>query len=503
MAATGRDCATRAGVDAEAGLLWWWARMFSPRRWFAVLAAAVLLAAVLVVAAAGQPSDPTNWPAFMFGPARSSFNQAATAITPANAPNLVHRWHFSPAPPTKLGQPAAALFATPVTYDGVVYVGANSGDFYAVKEATGALLWKRFLGFTSARPCAPQGVVSTATVAPAPITGDTTVYVGGGDGNVYALNAADGSVRWKTPVAPKVPSQNQPYLWSSAAVANGRVYIGIASLCDNFTPVAGGGVVALDQSTGAPRATYLTEPPGGTGAGVWSSPAIDPTDGSVFVTTGNPGQTPDRGDGDSILRLNGTTLARLDKWTVPAAARVVDSDFGASPTLFRALASGGTRQLVGACNKNGTFYAFSRSALSAGPIWRLHVGAGSSGPPACLAGAAFDGTHLYVGANATTVAGTAYRGSLRALNPGTGKVVWALGLPEDVLGGATVDGSGVVAVGTADYRSATNATRLIDKRTGAILKTFATGFVFAQPVWADNMLIVATKASGLHGYGLP
>jgi len=399
------------------------------------------------------------------------------------------------------GQPSAALYATPVTSGGIAYFGANSGDFYALNETTGALLWKRFLGFTTVGSCS-AGVDSTATIAPAPGTGATTVYVGGGDGSVYALNAADGSVRWKTQLTHQLPTLNQQFLWSSPAVANGRVYIGIASLCDQFTPVAGDGVMALDQLTGAPVAAYFTEPALGTGAGVWSSPAIDPADGSVFVTTGNPGTTPDRGDGNAILRLDGTTLARLDKWTVPAPEQTADGDFGASPTLFTAPGAGGARPLVGACNKNGTFYAFSRSALSAGPIWRAHVGAANDAPPVCLAGAAFDGVHLYLGANATTVAGTAYPGSLRALDPASGTAVWELGLPDNVLGSPTVNGSGVVAAGTAAFGSTTNATRLVDAHTGAIIKTLSTGIVFAQPVWTDNMLMVGS-VSRLRAYGLP
>src|SRR5438552_12738771 len=131
------------------------------------------------------------------------------------------------------------------------------------------------------------------------------------------------------------------------------------------------------------------------------------------MTTGNPVETPDVGDGESILRLDGTTLARLDKWTVPATARSSDGDFGASPVLFKAPGYGGARALVGACNKNGMFYAFNRDALSDGPVWQRRVGAASTEPPACLAGAAYDGDRLYVGANTTSIAGTTYGGSLR------------------------------------------------------------------------------------------
>jgi len=444
--------------------------------------------------------EPINWPQFMFGPDRASSNPAAKAISPANAPNLVRKWQVSPDPPTQVGQPAARFDATPVTYNRVIYVGAETGDFYALQAGTGTVLWKQFLGFVS-EPCG-AGVASTAVVSADPATGELRVYVGGGDGFVYALNAADGTVRWKRRVAKQQPNQDPSFLWSSPAVANGRVYIGVAALCDNFPHVPGAAVVALDQISGAPRAKYLTEPPGATGAGVWSSVSVDPADGSVFVTTGNADQNPDPGDGSSILRLDGQTLAKLDKWQVPVAEQTSDADFGASPTLFSASAPGGTETLVGACNKNGTFYAFRRSALAAGPLWRFQVGLPATNPPACIAGAAFDGTRLYVGGNTATVSGTTYPGSLRALDPASGVPIWQVGLPDNVLGSPTVNGSGVVAAGTLEFFSATNATRLFDAGTGAILNTLPTQHVFAQPVWAEQSLILATWNQGLVSYGI-
>jgi outer membrane protein assembly factor BamB len=296
----------------------------------------------------------------------------------------------------------------------------------------------------------------------------------------------------------QTPAHINAFLWSSPAVANRRVYIGIATQCDNEPTVPGAGVVALDQATGVPVATYFTEPPGIPGAGVWSSVAVDPSDGSVFVSTGNPQLDPDPGDGNSILHLDGRTLSKLDKWTVPPGQQTADGDFGASPVLF----SAGTQPRVGACNKNGIFYALARSALAAGPVWQRKVGTAAADAPTCLAGAAFDGTHLYIGANTTTISGASSPGSLRALDPASGNPAWEIGLPNAVLGTPTVNGSEVVAASTDSY-SATNATLLFDAHTGAIVQSFNTNGVFAQAVWADNRLIVATQQQGLQGYGLP
>jgi outer membrane protein assembly factor BamB len=139
---------------------------------------------------------------------RSHSNPAAKAVSPANVPNLVRKWQFFPDPSTQLGQRAARFDATPVTYNGVIYVGAESGDFYAVQAATGTVVWKQFLGFVGA-PCG-AGVASTAALSPDPATGEVRVYVGGGDGFVYALNAGDGAVRWKTRGQGNCPTRTPP-----------------------------------------------------------------------------------------------------------------------------------------------------------------------------------------------------------------------------------------------------------------------------------------------------
>ena len=58
---------------------------------------------------------------------------------------------------------------------------------------------------------------------------------------------------------------------------------------------------------------------------------------------------------------------------MPLSEQFEDVDFGATPTLFRGTVTptGATRNLVGAVNKNGTYYVFDRSNLHAGPVARL------------------------------------------------------------------------------------------------------------------------------------
>ena len=126
----------------------------------------------------------------------------------------------------------------------------------------------------------------------------------------------------------------------------------------------------------------------GSSGGV-SSPVRAPhaaTSDAVYVSTGSATDgTP--GDSFSMVKLDPVSLSRVAAWTVPAADRTAgDADFGSSPIVFNATVSGVLTQLVGACNKNGYFYAFRTGDFSA-PLWRFNVGAATSdGGSACLAG---------------------------------------------------------------------------------------------------------------------
>ena len=122
----------------------------------------------------------------------------------------------------------------------------------------------------------------------------------------------------------------------------------------------------------------------------------------------------------------------------------------------------------------------------------------------CAASAAYDGKYLYVAGTPTTIAGKAYRGSVRRLDPATGKVLWARGLPNSVIETPTLDGAGVLSVGTWDKTSTPNAAYLLDARTGKILRTLSTGGRnFAPSVFAGGWLLTTNVTTGMRGYHLP
>jgi len=451
----------------------------------------------------GATSARSDWRAFLHDPGHSSHNASATAITAANAASLhlVYRW--VPDPPTMPGQSNGSLTASPTVVNHHIYIGANTGVFYALNDSTGAVIWKRFLGFQPRIGCPAVGFTSTATVLPDPVTGRLTVYVAAPDGYLYALSAATGATVWRSAVAIPSTTVNDYLNWSSPAVANGKIYVGVSSNCDN--PLStGAGEKAYNQATGALLGTYHTLPAGTPGGSVWSSAAVTP-EGDVIVSTGNASGGKLIGDAQSIVRLNGTTLARLDGYQIPVVAK--DADFGGSPTVFNAVIGGINTEMVGACNKDGRYYAFNAHHIAAGPVWSRLVGStyNATTDSQCDGAAIWDGSRLFVPSNDTTIAGTNYHGSIRQLNPATGAVIWQTGLAGIVIGSPTLNGSAVIGVPTFDTEGGAKNAYLINAASGAILTNVNTlgAKQFAQPVFADNLLLVATWGKGLFAYAAP
>ncbi|HSS66926.1 MAG TPA: PQQ-binding-like beta-propeller repeat protein, partial [Nocardioidaceae bacterium] len=208
-------------------------------------------------------------------------------------------------------------------------------------------------------------------------------------------------------------------------------------------------------------------------------------------------------DAYSIVRLSESTLTKQSEWTAPNALDS-DLDFGSSPTLFSATIGGTSTPLVGACNKNGRFYAWHRSNLAAGPVWAVRVGkTGGTGTGACITSAAWDvhAERLFVASNTTTINGASAAGGLRALDPATGAFIWEKRLPCLPTGSPTINGR-VVAVPMFSCPAGVSPTvRLYRESSGRFLGSVpATGKTFAQPVFAHGMLYVASEDGTLTAY---
>ena len=477
---------------------------------------AVIGASVPVLALGSAPASAStpgaDWPGFLYTPGHTSYNAAATAITPANAGTLGPAWNWLVPASPNAGR--TNLFASPTVSNGVVYVGAEDGYFYAVSESTHQRVWSKFLGVLTETPgeCGgfTFGIISTATVANDPVTGLPTVYVFGPDGYLYALDAATGATVWRSQVDVPVPGSHDYYSWSSPLVANGKVYVGISANCGS--PSVPGGISSFDQGTGSQVANWTSVAPGQVGATVWSSPGLA-DDGSVLVTTGNSCGTCNSTGlyNESIVKLDPTTLQLQDFWQIPLNQQIPDGDFGATPTSFTANLNGVVTPMVGACNKGtGDFYAFRQNDLSAGPVWQVNMTinyTANGSNEQCDGSAIWNGTSLIVpGGAQTTLNGVTYTGSMQAFDPATGTPLWQTGLAGAPVGSPTEDGSGVIAAQVFRADSGIPGVYLIDASNGTVLHYLAApklSPLFGQAVFVGNDLLVGGGASmGLTDYHL-
>jgi outer membrane protein assembly factor BamB len=421
-----------------------------------------------------------GWAAYLNGPAHSSYGAAETVIRPGNAASLVRRWHFAP---------GRLYRSSPTVAGGAVFIGSESGYFYKLSAATGAVQHQVFLGYQRAKTCPGRGFIGTATVAADPVTHQGTVYIGAPDGYLYALGAASLAVRWKSAIA--VPSRRSSdyFVWSSPTVAHGKIYIGVASNCDN--PLVRGGLIGYSQATGRRLAEFRTIPGHSVGGSIWSSAAVGP-DGDVYVSTGNgPPAAPRLGYSETITKLGPARLRPLGAFHVPQAQVTFDGDFGGSPVIFG--------RYVGACDKNGIFYALRRATMTL--AWEQRIGApsGAASYSQCSGTPVWNGRHLFFGGPAVTIGGTTYRGSVQERDPADGRLVWQTGLPNGVIGSPAMDGGGVIAVGTYDSSSTPNATYLVSAATGRIIRRLVRGTDFAQTVFAGGWLFTA-NSNGVSGW---
>lgn len=175
----------------------------------------------------------TNWAQFGFGTRHQRTNPYENVLSPSNVGQIDLDWSYTT---------GALVESSPAVVNGVLYVGSDDHNVYALNATTGAKLWSYTTG---------------GNVTSSPAVAGGIVYVGSQDGNVYALNASTGAKLWNFPTSGTIRS--------SPTVANGVVYVG-----------SGNGIVyALNGLTGVYLGSYTTA------GGVVSSPVV--VNGVVYV----------------------------------------------------------------------------------------------------------------------------------------------------------------------------------------------------------------------------
>ncbi len=408
-------------------------------------------------------------------------------LSVANAPSIKLKWAFK----------TGGGVATSVSIVGTTaYVGSWDGFEYAINTSTGAQIWKSpNLGITTDPGCTPVniGITSAADVE------NGVLYVGGGGPNWYALNATTGAVLWSVFTGDN-SQVGAHYNWSSPLIYNGFAYIAVASNCDN--PLVQGHLMQVSLTTHQVVNDYAFVPNGELGGGVWTTPALDPTTNTIFVTTGTLNDYTQT-QSQAIVALAAGTLAYKGSWQLPFQAAVADSDWGTSPTLTTA--ADGT-PLVSAANKNGIVYTWKRSDLEQGkpdtnpPVWQDQIAIGGDCPTCgdgSIASGVFANGTLYYAGGHEVVNGHGSGGTINAINPGTGAVLWTHPTEGPVIGSpAYVNGE--IAYGQG------NTFEVINAANGQLLYSYVLpGPTFSSVSVARSQFYVGDINGSVYAFGIP
>lgn len=327
--------------------------------------------------------------------------QASTHSIPAetaglnkeNIASLKLKWVFAfPGALRTRSQPALA--------GGAIYVGSHGGTVYAFDRETGCARWT----FDA------SAEVRTGLVISPWETGDKTAeplaYFGDLIGNLYALDAITGALKWRA----RPDEHPTTTLTGTPSLHEGSLYVPVSSLevvpaaepdyeCCHFR----GSVVAYNARTGEqrwqgfaipeePRPTTLnaagTQNYGPSGAPIWNSPAIDIKRNQLTVGTGENYSSPASGESDAVIAFDLTTgkvnwvyqATTGDAWNT-ACGREEDTncpiedgpdfDFGAGTLLAQDL--DGIDYVIGG-QKSGVVHAINPDTGQA--VWRTKVGRG-------------------------------------------------------------------------------------------------------------------------------
>jgi eukaryotic-like serine/threonine-protein kinase len=262
----------------------------------------------------------------------------------------------------------APVSSTPAVGNGVVYVQTHTGRVLALRASDGATIWSRDGG---ALVPLPWGHESGDFYASSPTLVAGTLLIGGGDGFLRALDAANGRERWRLATGGRVRS--------TPAVHDGRVFVG------SFD----GDVYAADLATGRLAWRFETEGHGLDSGkfgydrrSVQSSPAVA---GGVVAFGSRDGHFygVDEASGAQRWRLHDTV------WWINASPAMQDG---------RAYASSSDGRYVEAVD-----------AANGKPAWTFDAGANFFGSPSIAGDVVYDGD---------------FQGRVHAVDKRTGKELW-------------------------------------------------------------------------------
>src|SRR5262249_48076537 len=92
-----------------------------------------------------------NWPQFHFDPNHSGCNSYESILSPSTVGNLTLAWEY-----LTIGQ----IEGSAAVANGMVYIGSEDYNLYALNASTGALVWSYYTGFQADySPAVANGMV--------------------------------------------------------------------------------------------------------------------------------------------------------------------------------------------------------------------------------------------------------------------------------------------------------------------------------------------------------
>ncbi len=328
------------------------------------------------------------------------------------------------------------VLSSPAIVNGVVYIGSE-GDVYALNAANGHKLWNYTTGGNSgvSSPAVVGGVVYIGSEVSAGSNG----YVG----TVYALNAANGAKLWNY-----TTGNYYNYVDSSPAVVDGVVYIGssvgLALPPPPTLAIILGTVYALNATNGDKLWNYTTD------SSVDSSPAV--VNGVVYVGS----------EDGYVYALKATNGVQL--WNYQTSGGVYSS-----PAVNQVVYVG------------SGFSVYALNAATGIKIWNYNTGSFVKSSPAVVNGV------VYFGSDNSNV---------YALNATNGDKLWNYTTGNGVESSPAVVG-GVVYISSFDGNLyALNAT------SGTKIWNYANGFGYSSPAIVNGVVYVG-GGNNVYALGSP
>jgi eukaryotic-like serine/threonine-protein kinase len=339
-------------------------------------------------------------------------------------------------------QTGSAVRSSPAVTATRVFVGSGDGTLYALERATGRVVWRFDAGGpVHASPAVSGGLVVAATLP----------------GRIFALDEGSGRLRWSVRTGAPLPLNTAPaggwdMYASSPAVAGGTVVIGAGD----------GGIYALDLRTGRQRWRVQTR------GRVRATPAVA---GGMVVVGSFDGR---------VYALDLATGA--ERWVFRTVGDTLDSKkFGFDRRAVQssaAIADG----MVFVGSRDGGLYGVD--AATGAYRWRAtHRGSWVVGSPAVHEGS------VYVGSSDGHF--------IHAVEARTGRELWRHETGANVLSSPLRIGDALV-VGTMRTNAGIGDLLALDAATGTVRwRLRLDEATISSPVAADGELYLGTEAGSI------